>query len=77
MPPKKKKLIIVNRNFIEAYNLNFNRACLQKKSCDNSMPKSVKSPVKCVVRTVASDIFVTNEFCNPIANSKIQTIKLA
>ena len=34
------------------------------------MPKSVKSPVKCVVRTAAFEIVVTSEFCNPIAKSK-------
>lgn len=40
------------------------------------MPKSVKSPVKCVVRTAALEILVTREFCSPIAKSRLQAINL-
>lgn len=71
----KKKLIIVKRNFIEENSCFFSVSCLKKKSWDNSIPKSVKSPVKWVVLTTEFEIFVTNEFCNPIANNNEQANK--
>ena len=40
------------------------------------MPKSVKSPVKWVVLTLASEILVTNEFCKPMAKSKLNAMRL-
>jgi hypothetical protein len=38
------------------------------------MPRSVKSPVRWVVRTTELDILVTKAFCNPIAKSNIQAV---
>jgi hypothetical protein len=38
------------------------------------MPKSVKSPVRWVVRTLEFEIVVTKEFCKPIAKSKVHAI---
>jgi len=38
------------------------------------MPRSVKSPVKCVVLTLALDMVVTSEFCKPMAKSRLKAI---
>ncbi len=74
-PPKKKKAIMVSRRRIEEFNFFFCSVFRKKKSCESSMPRSVNKPVRCVVRTTAFEIEVTNEFCNPIANNKLHAIR--
>ena len=49
--------------------------CFGKNNWDSSIPKSVNSPVKCVVLTTVFEIFVTYEFCKPIAKSSKQAIR--
>ena len=48
---------------------------LGQNNCESSIPKSVNKPVKCVVLTTALEIFVTKEFCSPMANNSEHTIR--